>query len=518
MVLDDSGRPNFGLLQQRAAQSGALVGPASRQRPATFYAFDLPSAAGRDLRPLPLSTRKKLLAEALPPAGLIRYSEHVVGQGRATYQTALQLGLEGIVGKRADAPYRAGRSQDWIKTRAAKSEDFVIAGWTPASGHAGDIGALALAEYRGDALTYVGKAGSGLSGALRDELRQRFAALRPGSPLTSSDSIHWIEPLLVCEVAFREYTAQGHLRQPVFQRLRPDKEPHECRGHFDDPQAPSPAAEAPREVNVTNRDKVFFPELSLRKGDLIDYYQAIAPWMLPYLAGRPLVLTRFPDGIHGKAFYQRDAPDFVPDWIERQVLWSESAEREVHYFIANDAESLVYLANLGTIPIHAWHSRSDDLEHPDWCVLDLDPKEAPFADVIRVALAVRDLAAELELPAYPKTSGASGLHVLIPLGRQLDHEQARTLGEMLARVIVARLPETATITRALRRRQGKVYVDYLQNGHGKLAGGALQRPRRTRRLGVHAAGLARGQSRPAQRPFHQSSTRRGACSGPARTP
>lgn len=467
VVLDDSGRPDFGLLQQRAALSGAAVAPAARQRPATYYAFDLPSAAGRDLRPLPLLDRKKLLSEALPPAGLIRYSVHVAGRGRDTYETALQLGLEGIVGKRADSPYRAGRSRDWIKTRAIRTDDFVIAGWTPASGNAGDIGALALAEYRGGALTYVGKAGSGLSGPVRDELRRRLAELPPGSPLTDSGAIHWVPPELVCEVAFREYTAQGHLRQPVFQRLRFDKPPHECRGRFDDPQPP-PAVAAPREVTVTNRDKVFFPERGLSKGDLVDYYRAIAPWMLPYLAGRPLVLTRFPDGIHGKAFYQRDAPDFVPDWIERQVLWSESAEREVHYFIANDVESLVYLANLGTIPIHAWHSRIDAMEHPDWCVLDLDPKDAPFPDVVAAALAVRDLARELDLPAYPKTSGASGLHVLIPLGRQLTHEQAKTLGEMLARVIVARQPDTTTITRAVRQRQGKVYVDFLQNGQGKL--------------------------------------------------
>jgi bifunctional non-homologous end joining protein LigD len=285
-------------------------------------------------------------------------------------------------------------------------------------------------------------------------------------------------------VAFREYTAQGHLRQPVFVRMRDDKSPEECLGHFDvpppvDPEATTPGAATPkssasrserepRDLTVSNRDKVFFPERSLTKGDLVDYYASIAPWMLPYLADRPLVLTRFPDGIHGKRFYQRDAPEFVPDWIERQVLWSESAEREVHYFVANDADALVYLANLGTIPIHAWHSRTTDLEHPDWCVLDLDPKGAPFECVVEVALAVRDLAAEISLPAFPKTSGASGLHVLMPLGGRLTHDQAKTLGELLARVIVARLPGISTITRAVRRREGKVYVDYLQNGHGKL--------------------------------------------------
>ena len=190
--------------------------------------------------------------------------------------------------------------------------------------------------------------------------------------------------------------------------------------------------------------------------------------MLPYLVDRPLVLTRFPDGIHGKSFYQRDAPAFVPDWVERKVLWSESAEREVHYFIAQNAESLVYLANMGAIPIHAWHSRITDLEHPDWCVLDLDPKEAPFEDVIETAREVKSLLDEIELPGFLKTSGASGLHILLPLARQLTHGQATSLGELLARVLVSRRPDLCTIARMVRNRENKVYIDYLQNGHGQL--------------------------------------------------
>jgi bifunctional non-homologous end joining protein LigD len=250
--------------------------------------------------------------------------------------------------------------------------------------------------------------------------------------------------------------------------MRTDKPPQECIGTFDEP-APAPRVNAgERRVEVSHRDKVFFPELGLTKGDLVDYYDAISPWMLPYLQDRPLVLTRFPDGIHGKSFYQRDAPEFVPEWIRREVLWSEGAEREVHYFIVDDAASLRYLINLGTIPIHTWHSRVADLAHPDWCVLDLDPKDAPFASVIAVARAIRDLALELELPAYLKTSGASGLHVLIPMAGQLTHDLSRTFAHLLARIIVDRCPDIATIARVVRRREQKVYIDYLQNGHGRL--------------------------------------------------
>ncbi|MEQ8860337.1 MAG: DNA ligase D [Pseudomonadales bacterium] len=469
VVNDPSGRPSFSLLQRRAglAGGGPEVARAARHLPATFYVFDLLAAAGRDLRALPLVRRKALLAGLLPSAGVLRYSEHVARQGRAVFESAQRLGLEGVVGKRADSVYRAGRSNDWIKVRARQSDDFVIVGWSPTRGRRADLGALALAEYRGGALAYVGKVGSGLKGAERQELQRLLAETPPGAALSDSGSVTWVAPRHVCEVLFREYTADGHLRQPVFVRRRSDKAPEECTGRFDDPQ-PAAAVPVVREVTVTNPGKIFFPERGLTKGDLVTYYQRIAPWMLPYLKDRPLVLTRFPDGIHGKQFYQRDAPDFVPDWIERQVLWSDSGEREVHYFIANDAASLAYLANLGTIPIHTWHSRTSDLAHPDWCVLDLDPKQAPFTAVVDVALAVRELCAEIGLPAFPKTSGASGLHVLIPLGGQLTHEQSKTLAELLATLIVARRPEQATMNRAVRRRDGKVYVDCLQNGHGKL--------------------------------------------------
>ncbi len=229
---------------------------------------------------------------------------------------------------------------------------------------------------------------------------------------------------------------------------------------------PSPAAA--REVMVTNPDKVFWPQEGYTKGQLVAYYRAISPWLLPYLLDRPLVLTRHPDGIEGKSFYQKDAPAFVPDWIRRETLWSEQAQRDVHYFVADDVESLSYIINMGTIALHIWSSRMSTLERPDWCVIDLDPKGAPFADVLKIAAAIRKLCRQIALPAYPKTSGSTGLHVLIPLGRALTYEQSRALGELIARVIVQQLPEIATIARAVSAREGKVYIDYLQNGHGRL--------------------------------------------------
>ncbi len=469
VVHDERGIPSFSLLQQRARlRNDIVIRRAMRHQPVTYYAFDLLNVCGFDLKAKPLVERKAFLEEILPDSGLMRYSAHIDGNGVEVFEAMVGLGLEGVVGKRADSAYVAGRSDHWMKVRARRSSEFVVAGWTPNKSDENDIGAVVVAEYRGNDLVFCGRVGSGLGGATRAEVKERLIALDPGKALTDGDRYHWVDPVLVCEVEFKEYTRDGSLRHPVFLRFRDDKEPEECVSAFVDMNVAVEPIEVKKEVIVTNRDKIFFPEKELTKGDLIDYYEAIAEWMLPYLEDRPLVLTRFPDGIHGKSFYQRDAPAFVPDWVKRKTLWSESAEREVNYFIVQEAESLRYLANMGAIPIHAWHSRITDLEHPDWCVLDLDPKSAPFKDVIAIAKAIKELLDEINLPGFLKSSGASGLHVLIPIANKLTHNQSKTLGELLARVIVKRHNDISTITRSVRKRDNKVYIDYMQNGHGQL--------------------------------------------------
>ena len=218
---------------------------------------------------------------------------------------------------------------------------------------------------------------------------------------------------------------------------------------------------------MTNPDKVFWPDDGYTKSDLLDYYEAAAPLLLHYLRDRPLVLTRFPDGIHGKSFFQKDAPDYVPDWVATRRIYSKDAERDIDYFIVNDAESLRYVANLGTIPLHIWGSRLDSLERPDWLVLDLDPKGAPFAHVVRVARTLKSLLAELELTGYVKTSGATGLHVLLPMGRRYLYEQCRAFARLLALAAEERAPDIATVARPLHAREGKVYIDFGQNGYGR---------------------------------------------------
>jgi len=263
----------------------------------------------------------------------------------------------------------------------------------------------------------------------------------------------------------------------VFIRFRDDKPVTEIakkgsgRGERDaevPPEGTSPISAPPREVKFSNLDKVFWPDEGYTKGDLIDYYRAISPWLLPYLKDRPVVLTRYPDGITGKSFFQKDAPSFVPEWIRLERIWSEDTQREIAYFLCDNVESLLYIINMGTIPLHVWGSRIGTLEQPDWCILDLDPKEAPFVHVVKIARATKALCDDLELPCFIKTSGSTGLHVLLPLGRQCTYEQARTLGGLLARVMAAELPDIATITRQVEKRGAKVYLDYVQNGHGRL--------------------------------------------------
>jgi bifunctional non-homologous end joining protein LigD len=222
-----------------------------------------------------------------------------------------------------------------------------------------------------------------------------------------------------------------------------------------------------RRVTITNPSKVFWPDEGYTKSDLIDYYDAVAPWLLPYLKDRPLVLTRYPDGITGKSFFQKDAPEWTPSWIRTERIHSQDVGRDIDYFIVDDRESLRYVVNLGTIPLHLWSSRLTSLDNPDWLVLDLDPKGAPFTDVVKVARALHGILDELALPSYVKTSGATGLHIFLPLGADYDYDVTRTFARLLAVMGVEAEPAISTIARPLRSRGGKVYIDFGQNGRGQ---------------------------------------------------
>ncbi|MDH3403841.1 MAG: DNA ligase D, partial [Acidobacteriota bacterium] len=450
VVLDEGGKPSFQLLQRRARLSRPIdVAAAAAALPATCFAFDLLAFEGYDLRPLPLVERKRLLREILPPHGAVRYADHVAERGTEFYEQVRHMGLEGMLAKRADAPYRAGRSKAWIKVRAARSGDFAVVGFTRPKGSRAGFGALHLAVHDGEGLVYAGRVGTGFSGRRLESLRARLepfrraAAACTGAPATSGGEHVWVEPRMVVEARYTEFTRDGHLRHPVFVRVRDDKEIADC-DRDDLPPAPAAAAAstaaAPRKVEITRPEKLFWPAEGITKGDLIGYYRAVADRLLPYLEGRPLVLDRYPDGYLGKSFFQKNAPSFAPGWVRTEPVWSGDDDKETRYFICDDAETLTYLVNSGAIPLHVWSSRLGTLQAPDWCILDLDAKDAEFARVIAVAKAIHALCEDIGLPNFVKTSGATGMHVLVPLGGQCTHEQSKQLAFLLAQLVSQQHP------------------------------------------------------------------------------
>ncbi len=495
-VLDGGGRPSFARLQTRALLSRPVdIEQASVRRPATLFAFDLVSFEGRDLRPLPLLERKGWLAQVLPPAGPLRYSDHIEERGEEFFEQAVAMGLEGTMAKDGASRYTGRRSSSWVKLRAERTGDFAIVGMSSPKGSRVGLGSLHLAVWDAEAggLVYAGRVGTGFDDATLADLAERLSASRREEPpcwapapegpaveaaLTDAHLLDgrvadqtWVEAddELVCEVRYKEWTPHGMLRHPVFLRLRDDKPLEDCvrRAAPRDGDATQPASPQ-RQVEVTNQSKVFWPDEGYTKGDLIDFYAAVSEAMQPYLTDRPLVMTRYPDGIEGKSFFQKNAPDFAPDWLHTVRLTSPRTGKDVEYFVCQNRESLVYVANLAAIVLHVWSSRLHQLGQPDWCILDLDPKDAPFGDVIEIALAIRRLCRKIKLPGFVKTSGSSGLHVLLPLGGACTYEQSRSLGQLIAQIICRQLPEIATVTRNPERRGGKVYIDFVQNGRGRL--------------------------------------------------
>jgi bifunctional non-homologous end joining protein LigD len=565
VALDDEGRSSFQRLQERMG----LTRPADVERaraevPVAMVAFDALGLDGRDLRRLPLETRKECLRLLVPARGVIAYGDHVEGHGAEFLDAAREQRLEGVIAKKRGSPYVARRSRDWLKIKCQLEQEFVIGGYTVPQGARAHFGALHLGLYESGELVYVSKVGTGFDDKTLALVSERLRPLaRATSPFAEGTPAgrghHWVEPRLVCRVRFTEWTRDGGIRQPAFLGLLDDKRPEDClrmpapeagaagtaggvagprgtralphrgwapsgRSSSDDgsrervpstpPAVPAAlasggrarraakpsrrsksaaptddrvlaesgarpvrgsrgggesrgAAAEERTVNVTNPRKVFWPDEGYTKSDLIEYYDAVAPWLLPYLADRPLVLTRYPDGIKGKSFFQKDAPEWIPSWVRTARIHAHDVGRDIDYFIVNDRESLRYVVNLGTIPLHLWSARLSGLDHPDWLVLDLDPKGAPFTDVIKVARALHKILDELELPSYVKTSGATGLHILLPLGARYDHEIVRTFARLLAVMGVEAEPAISTIARPLHSRGGKVYIDFGQNGRGQ---------------------------------------------------
>jgi bifunctional non-homologous end joining protein LigD len=489
-----------------------------REIPVIAFFFDLLFLDGYDLRRMPVEERKPVLAALLsggPPALL--YSDHVIGQGAAFYALAAESGVEGIVSKRLGSPYVGRRTTSWLKVKRVEDREFVIGGFTAPQGSRPHFGALLIGLYDDEGkLHYVTRVGSGfddaslaaLHGALVARKRQDPAFVDPPAIADA----RWTAPELVARVKFAEWTRDGGLRAPVFLGIAPDVAPGDCRLAAGDGEAPaaSPAEEAaeappasraeeaphappageagpsartirrsaivdltprPGEVRLANPGKVLFPEDGITKRDIFEYFRLVAPVLLPHLEDRPLSLQRWPDGIQAPSFFQKDAPDVIPPYVRTEPIAGNDAKRPTRFIIAENEATLLWLANLTAFTLHPWGSRVRTLEHPDFMILDLDPKEAPFAVVVHLARALADLLREIGLRGYPKTTGSSGLHIYVPLVPEYTYDQVRGFAELLGHVLVTRRPEEATLELKVDERRGRVFVDYLRNQMGQTAAG-----------------------------------------------
>ncbi len=492
VCLEDNGRSSFERLQQR--MNLRLPNPRKvADFPAVYYAFDLLYLEGYDLRNVPLEKRKEVLRAVVQPPSRpderLRYSDHQAGEGALLFQLAVQQGLEGILVKRRGSVYREERSGDWLKIKTRQQQDCVVCGWTTPKGGRTYFGSLILGVYEDGKLRFAGTAGSGFDQKLLDSVWKELQKLKKtpspfAGKVETMGAPHWTEQKLVAEIEFGEWTDEGRMRAPVFRRLRGDKLPEECIIEGTTPVTPE-SAPAPlftkrtgeetveidgRRMLVKNLSKVFYPDEGYCKVDVIEYYYRAAPLLLPHMKDKPVVMKRYPDGMHKPFFFQKDAGEAMPSWVRLESVATGQGPRDVTRFvISNDRATLVYLANLGCIDQNLWQSSLPHLEHPDFILFDLDPGEkAHYNAVIETALAMREVFTALGLESYPKTSGAHGLHIYIPLEPVYSYEQARWLCEVICRVVEHRQPHLMTHERSLSRRpQERIYLDYMQIGYGK---------------------------------------------------
>jgi bifunctional non-homologous end joining protein LigD len=473
-ALDEEGRPSFSAMQQ--GKPGT---------PIVYEAFDVLEVDGEPLVDLPLRERRERLEGLLDRRYTTVRLSDAFEDGDALYQAALEQRLEGIVAKRADSPYRQGRrTREWLKIKTHGRQEFVIAGYTKGQGRrSGRFGSLVLGVWRGDELAYAGNVGTGFTDKVIDELlaklrplEQEESAFRvvPKMPKVRKADVVWVRPELVCEVEFVEWTHDGRLRAPSFQGLREDKTAREV--HREE-ALPTELRVGRRTLKLSNLDKVFFPDDGITKGDLLAYYRSVAPVLLPHLENRPFTLKRYPDGIAGGHFFQKDAPKHMPDWIptrQFEVSTRDSPRqlRKIQAPLVNDELALLWMVNMGCIDLNTWYSRVDKPARPDFVLFDLDPAaDAGFADVVAVALLVKEVLDALGLVGFVKTSGSDGMHVLVPVERRCTYDQTREFAEIVAGTL-ARTHQGLVTTEWSKAKRRGVLIDANQNGEGKTIASA----------------------------------------------
>jgi bifunctional non-homologous end joining protein LigD len=464
-ALDEGGRSRFSLLQQG---QGTLA----------LVLFDLLELDGEPLIDLPLGERRRRLEEVVDLSGGVVVSPQF-DDGPALLAAAAEQGLEGVVAKRLDSRYLPGRRiLEWRKVKVRARQEVVIAGYTKGQGRrSGGFGALVVGVHEAGGLRWAGNVGTGFTDSEIDRLLGLLRPLEredspfaevPRMPRVRRGDVVWVEPVLVAEVEFVEWTQEGRLRAPVYAGVREDKPADDVRRER--AQLPDVLRKGKRELRLGNLDKPFWPEEGITKGDLLSYYRDVAEVLVPHLRGRPFTMKRYPDGWQGKHFFQKQAPSHMPEWIKRVPFPASTREGEkkiIDYALVDDELALLWMVNMGCIDLHVWSSRADKPERPDWVMFDLDPSEgATFEDVVEVARLVKETLDLLELAAYPKTSGSRGIHVLVPVARRHTHAEAREFAAIVAGALARAHPGLVTTEWQKTKRRG-VLVDANQNGPGK---------------------------------------------------
>lgn len=501
VVVKENGISNFGDLQNwRSEADGDLL----------FYVFDILWYEGKDLTGLPLIDRKVILQAVLPQSSNIQVSDYFMESGSKFYDTAKSLGLEGIIAKKIDGLYYSGnRSKEWLKIKANRRQEMVIGGFTINDDTRKAFSSLLVGVYKGKELIYTGKVGTGFDDETQKSMMKLFKPMitkqvpftelpdinkpsrfRPDPPHAT---VTWLKPELVCEVEFSEMTKDGIMRHPSFEGLRVDKKakdvvkeiekpvkkilkevmdknviPVRAKGERKTLLNPTDDSQVRlingHEMKFAHLNKFYWPKEKITKRDLINYYYQAAPFILPYLKDRPQSMLRHPDGITKFSFYYKNIKGKAPDWLETFDYHSEGDGEDKEYLVAKDEASLLYMVSIGCIEMNPWHSRVQSEDKPDWCILDLDPsKKNTFDQVIEAARVAKEILENMGVISYPKTSGSTGIHIYIPLGAKYTYEQSKEFARTVAALVTQKLPAFTTIERIVKKRRGKMYIDFLQN-------------------------------------------------------
>jgi bifunctional non-homologous end joining protein LigD len=522
VVLNDKGLSDFGALQNwRSEADGNLV----------YYIFDILWYEGKNLMNLPLSDRQAILKEVLPTNDdSVRQSKVFAANGTEFFGAAEKIGMEGIIAKKASSVYTSDlRSKEWLKIKVQRRQEVIIAGFTKNAGTSKAFSALVLGVYDGKVLKYVGKVGTGFSEKMQKEMMARFKPLitdkvpfdvepdvdKPSRfrPQRLGAKPTWLKPELVGEVAFAEVTGDGVFRQASFKGMREDKDakdviletPKDIEDVVDETEKASPkethkAIDPPKDTDrktllnpkdetqvrkicghdlkFTHLSKVYWPEDGVTKRDMFNYYYRVAEYILPYLKDRPMSLNRFPNGIHGSSFYQKDVKGKAPDWVTKTFPYTTSDGEHKEYLVGSDESYLLWMASLGCIEMNPWFSRVQSPDNPDYCVIDLDPDKHTFDQVIEAAQEVKKVLDALDVPSYPKTSGSTGMHIYIPLDAKYDYDQSQMFAKIVVSLVHKQIPDYTSLERMIAARKGKMYLDFLQNRPGAtIAGPYSLRPK-----------------------------------------